>query len=138
MRILTFLLTLSLLTGCVQERPWHYQADASVKNNHVCISVPDDVSGIRKLVGISIYRPGKGGKAEWSASVEPGQPVMIVMPGSCLADEFKGFVAGSSYSVEISTIGEAYDDTPRKYWTEFRLVNDMNDKQKIVMEPVQR
>ncbi|CAI0723231.1 Uncharacterised protein [Serratia entomophila] len=138
MRILTFLLAVSLLAGCVQERPWHYQADASIKNNHVCISVPDDISGLRKLVGISIYRPGKGGNAEWSISVEPGQPAMIVTPGTCLANEFKGFVAGGSYSVEISTIGDAYDDTPRKYWTEFTLVNDTNDKQKIVMEPVRR
>lgn len=138
MRILTFLLMLLVLIGCVQERPWHYQADVTVKNNRVCISLPDDMAGIRKLVSMGIYLPGGGGNAEWSTSVEPGQPVVVVKPGSCLTDEFNGFAVGRSYSVEVSTIGDAYDDTPRKYWAEFRVVSDITDRKKIIIEPVQR
>lgn len=65
MKKLTFLLALALLSGCVQERPWFYPANVSVKNNRVCISVPDDIDGKRELVGIGIYQPGAGGKAEW-------------------------------------------------------------------------
>ncbi|WP_422067120.1 putative T6SS immunity periplasmic lipoprotein [Serratia ureilytica] len=45
MKKLTFLLALALLSGCVQERPWFYPANVSVKNNRVCISVPDDIDG---------------------------------------------------------------------------------------------
>ncbi|HGM6602945.1 TPA: putative T6SS immunity periplasmic lipoprotein [Serratia marcescens] len=86
MKKLTFLLALALLSGCVQERPWFYPANVSVKNNRVCISVPDDIDGKRELVGIGIYQPGAGGKAEWSTSVAPGQQPIAVMPGECLAN----------------------------------------------------
>lgn len=62
MKKLTFLLALVLLSGCVQEHPWFYPANVSIKNNRVCVSVPDDIAGKRELVGIGIYQPGAGGR----------------------------------------------------------------------------
>ncbi|HBK4792188.1 putative T6SS immunity periplasmic lipoprotein [Serratia nevei] len=138
MKKLTFLVALVLLSGCVQERPWFYPANVSVKNNRVCISVPDDIAGKRELVGIGIYQPGGGGKAEWSTSVAPGQQPIAVMPGECLAVVFDGFQIGHSYSVEIATVGNASNEVPRKYWTEFTLVADKADGKKPAVVPIQR
>lgn len=138
MKKLTFLVALVLLSGCVQERPWFYPANVSVKNNRVCISVPDDIAGKRELVGIGIYQPGGGGKAEWSTSVAPGQQPIAVMPGECLAVVFDGFQIGHSYSVEIATVGNASNEAPRKYWTEFTLVADKADGKKPAVVPIQR
>ena len=138
MKKLTFLLALALLSGCVQERPWFYPANVSVKNNRVCISVPDDIDGKRELVGIGIYQPGAGGKAEWSTSVAPGQQPIAVMPGECLTEAFDGFLIGHSYSVEIATVGNASNEAPRKYWTEFTVVADKADGNKLAVVPIQR
>ncbi|MFE8664378.1 putative T6SS immunity periplasmic lipoprotein [Serratia nevei] len=138
MKKLTFLVALVLLSGCVQGRPCFYPANVSVKNNRVCISVPDDIAGKRELVGIGIYQPGAGGKAEWSTSVAPGQQPIAVMPGECLAVAFDGFQIGHSYSVEIATVGNASNEAPRKYWTEFTLVADKADGKKLAVVPIQR
>ncbi|HAV2135384.1 TPA: hypothetical protein JHJ70_001277 [Serratia marcescens] len=138
MKKLTFLLALVLLSGCVQERPWFYPANVSVKNNRVCVSVPDDIAGKRELVGIGIYQPGAGGKAEWSTSVAPGQQPIAVMPGECLTEAFGGFQIGHSYSVEIATVGNASNEVPRKYWTEFTVVADKADGNKLAVVPIQR